>query len=103
MNTYRRSDLKYIDDIKVETISSEIQYLNINESMNDTNLIASIKNINQNYKTKNDGKLEEISNELNNTFKTIKNNHQNNLLVLQKTIENYRDLSNSISVKFDNI
>ena len=103
MNSYNNNSANYIDIMKVDAISSEIHYINVNEISIQEKILDSINNINNNYNSKNTSKFESIGMELYNKFSIIKANHENNLSVLLKAIEKYKNVSISVEQQFDTL
>lgn len=63
------------------------------EKLNFSNIKIVFENINCHYQTKNTTKLTELEKELTKKLDIIKNNHQNNITIIEKNINKYKEMN----------
>lgn len=92
-----------INILELSRSLEKIKFYNREENINFNNLIKKIEETNKEYISNNYNKLDELKNIINNKFNTIKTNHYNNEIILNKNINITLETSKKVDNIFSNI
>lgn len=88
---------------KIENSIQKIGLLKKQEDINFEALAMSLKEMNTMYKTSQTSTLSSIQEEVKRSLEKIKSLHNNNIFVLQKNLDKYRELKKATEKRFDEL
>ena len=91
-----------IDIELLETSLNKLKFYH-NECLLNIDLLKQNINIKNSYKTKNTEKIEEYQENMLKNLKTINNNFDNNIIVLEKNLFKYLNVQDKTKLIFENI
>jgi hypothetical protein len=92
-----------IDREEIEKNITKIELYKNEEELDFDNILDKITDMNYCYMTNNTKSIEEIKTDFLNKFKVIQSNHNNNVTILNNTLEKYSQIAEKVKKDFENI
>ena len=93
----------FLKEDAIETSLTKLESLISMEKKDLDDIKNYFNNVHYYYKSNNKSKIEELNSQFINKFKTIVNMHDNNLIVIKRNLQNYKDTKIKVENIFNDI